>query len=339
MENCCKFPFQLIRIFPNGDVFFCWWTSKYVLGNIFKDSFEDIWFGEKAQAFRKTILDGSYKYCSEFCTLKQSKGQKSEEPNFNYPECIDLAYNKFCNVRCKMCRDELICETKEDTEKQEKFIEKIVPICKHAKTVSINGEGEALSSPHFRKLIKILAETYPHLSFIIFSNGLLLKKDILRDLGIIDRLNYVIVSVHAATKKTYNKIVCGSDFDTVLDNIKHINKKTFIQLMFVISSLNYKEMPDFLKLASNFNSVVCFEKFKPCHSETSSMCRDHEKYECWEPGHPEYKKFLKVLKKTIRVAKKNKYKYFFQDAHILKLAKQVDKDPWWVGLKNKIFKK
>ena len=333
----CSFPFEYIRIFPNGEVFFCWWTSDYIIGNIFENSIEEMWRGEKAQAFRKTILDGSYKYCSEFCTLKNSSDTIPSD--FRYPKVVDLAYNKFCNVRCKMCRDELICETKEDTEKQEIFIEKVVDICRNALAVTLNCEGEAFASPHFKKLIRILAKTYPNLSFKIFSNGLLLRKDILRDLGIIDRLSFVLVSVHAATKKTYDKIVIGSDFDTVLNNIKYLDKRTRIQLMFVVSSLNYKEMPAFLKMASDFRGIVCFEKFKPCHSSTSTMCREHEKYECFDPKHPEYKNFLKVLRKTVRLAKKNNYKYFFQDAYLLKLAKSVDKDYWWEKIIKSFFKK
>ena len=331
MVKRCMHPFDIVRIFYNGDVIFCCWSSNYVIGNIFEDSFENIWNGKKAQEFRKSVLDGSYKYCPSSC-VKFRQREVYERDNFEYPEVVGLAYNKFCNVRCKMCRDKLICETKEDTERQEKYIEKVVDICKNAKNVFLNGEGEALSSPHFRKLIKILAETYPNLTFSIISNGLLLRKDILRDLCIVDRLNYTLISLHAATKETYNKVVAGSNFDTILSNIKYLSKKTVINFAFVVSSLNYKEMPAFLKMASKFNALTTFSLFAPFHSSTSTMCREHEKYECFNPKHPEYKKFLKVLKKTVRLAKKNNYKCLFQDTCLLNLVKSVDKASWWEKL-------
>ena len=57
----------------NGDVYPCcpgWLKDDtnpagYDFGNIYKDKWKDIWNGEKAQEFRKSILDGSFKYCNE----------------------------------------------------------------------------------------------------------------------------------------------------------------------------------------------------------------------------------------------------------------------------------
>ena len=53
----------------NGDVYPCcpgWLKDDtnpagYDFGNFYKDKWEDVWNGEKAQEFRKSILDGSFK--------------------------------------------------------------------------------------------------------------------------------------------------------------------------------------------------------------------------------------------------------------------------------------
>ena len=339
MVKCCSCPFFCVRVFFNGDIVFCCWTYNYVIGNIFEASFENIWFGEKAQKFRESILDGSYKYCLDLksCAINLSDNNNINIDILEYPRYVELSYNQFCNVKCVMCRDNLICETKKDTENQEKFIEKILDICRNAKVVYLNGEGEALASPHFRKVIKMLSKNYPDILFDIHTNGLLLRKDILENLGIINRLHHVLVSIHAATKKTYEKIVIGSDFNKVLDNIKYLKDKTSMELKFVISSLNYKEMPAFLKLAGKFNAYVTFSLFASYHHYTSLMCRECEKYECFNPKHPEYKKFLKVLKKTVRLGNKNNYNYCFMDANLSKLAKSFEKTSFLREFKNKFF--
>ena len=57
----------------NGDVYPCcpgWLKDDtnpagYKFGNLYTDKWEDVWNSEKAQEFRKSILDGSFKYCNE----------------------------------------------------------------------------------------------------------------------------------------------------------------------------------------------------------------------------------------------------------------------------------
>jgi radical SAM protein with 4Fe4S-binding SPASM domain len=53
----CVSPFFNALIKPNGDVKFCpdEWIDDYVLGNIRKDSFDDIWNNQKARRFRAQL--------------------------------------------------------------------------------------------------------------------------------------------------------------------------------------------------------------------------------------------------------------------------------------------
>lgn len=43
--NCCCFPFERIMLEGDGEVSFCCQSNNYsyVLGNIFSDSFENLW--------------------------------------------------------------------------------------------------------------------------------------------------------------------------------------------------------------------------------------------------------------------------------------------------------
>lgn len=57
-ENQCKWPWEWVVINSDGHVVPCCndFDSHYSMGNIFKDSFQDIWFGPKYNRFRKNIL-------------------------------------------------------------------------------------------------------------------------------------------------------------------------------------------------------------------------------------------------------------------------------------------
>ena len=63
----CTKPFEQIQLLENGNMIPCCppWINHYTIGNINEGSYEEIWNGEKAQEFRKSILDGSFRYCNE----------------------------------------------------------------------------------------------------------------------------------------------------------------------------------------------------------------------------------------------------------------------------------
>ena len=79
MSEICKVPFGFIEIFPNGDVFSC--CPAYLkngmndhIGNIFKESFDEIINSEKAIRIRKNILNNDYSMCKlELCKLLSVK--------------------------------------------------------------------------------------------------------------------------------------------------------------------------------------------------------------------------------------------------------------------------
>jgi len=53
--GCCS-PFTFAKIMWNGDVQLC---CRYIVGNLYKDDFLDIWYGEKANTVREEVLSNS----------------------------------------------------------------------------------------------------------------------------------------------------------------------------------------------------------------------------------------------------------------------------------------
>ena len=346
MVKCCKYPFERIKIQWNGDVYLCCdiECKFYKVGNIYEDSFEDIWYGERAQEFRKSVFDGSYKYCDlDTCFYNNSYSLKDFEESFiknpPYPKIVDLAYIPTCNVRCRTCRDELYVETKEHLEQYNKIFDKIVDMCKNAEEVYLDGAGEVFASSYLKSLIKTISEKYPKIKFNIVSNGLLFDEKHVKDFGLEGKLLVVDISVHASTRKTYEYIVRGGNWNVLQSNLKYLSKlkkqgilKSF-RLNFVFNSLNFREMPAFVKMARKYGAIAYFWAFRKWNNGTE-MVKNYEKYTCWEPNHPDYKDFVKILEKL-----KSMKDYVFYEEYFREFQKSIKvKISLWNSLISKIFK-
>lgn len=74
MQKHPGFCFQLatyVRIIPNGNVYPCCrgWDEHLLMGNIFEQSFEEIWNGPKYQKLREEFLTGELREGCRNCTL------------------------------------------------------------------------------------------------------------------------------------------------------------------------------------------------------------------------------------------------------------------------------
>lgn len=342
MKTCCKFPFENVIIETGGYVYCCCsaYNNHYCIGNIFENTFEEMWYGDKAIEFRKSILDKSYKYCAlgkctQFCKFdKENLSEKEIETLLKppYPKQIHLSYPSSCNAKCIICRDNIICETKEETENFNKLNDKIIDICKNADIIHTNDGGEFLTSPHSKNLIKKLTDKYPHLKFNLKTNGLLCNEKNIKEMGLEDKINNISISIHAATKDTYEKIVRGGKWETLIKNLEYLKSLNIKEtnFNFVIHSLNYEEMPAFVKMANKYNATALFWRMD--NWSHSKMSYDFNIYTCWKPWHSDYKNFLKILNKLKRMKG-----YILLEAFLRNLQSQT-KNPWYIKILH-IFKK
>ena len=63
-NKSCMLPWSMAIILPNGEVSTCWDHPDYIVGNICKEDFFDIWNGERYKKFRKTIKKEIFPSCS-----------------------------------------------------------------------------------------------------------------------------------------------------------------------------------------------------------------------------------------------------------------------------------
>ena len=251
-------------------------TDKFTVNtfNSTKNASE-IWEYDYAE-FRNSILDGSYKYCSDTCPQKISlmKGdiKSLEETNptvYNKlindssyiptPTHLELAYDITCNLACKSCRPFILTTTHRNIDTLYNFYN---PLFKNAQELVISGDGDAFASKHYFSLLQSdLTDISPNLNKIVLqTNGILLNEDNFNKIHPNNKkyINFVSISIDASTEETYKK-VRGGNFNTLCNNLEFIKtyklKHTglfYLYSGFTISKLNIHEVINFIDFAYNY---------------------------------------------------------------------------------------
>jgi MoaA/NifB/PqqE/SkfB family radical SAM enzyme len=289
MKLFCKLPFSRISIDEAGDVWpaCCPEWVAFPLGNIFKQSWQDIWYGDDAKRFRDSMFDGSLKYCDRnWCPNignaeagikdhhviphKDSPGEWVPAP----PVHVNLNYDYTCNLRCPTCRNELIHYMGEDLKKvqyiQDYAERQILPT---VESVALTGVGDPFMSQVFRNfLINFDKHKYPNIKTIHFhTNGQLFDEVLYAKMKGLHHLNISTdISIDAASAAVYHKVRPPGNWDRLMKNlqfIKQIDNLVLLGISMVVQKENYQEMPAFIELGeslvhNNRNSFVEFKRLR-----------------------------------------------------------------------------
>lgn len=320
-KNICNHPFSNIEVDRMGHVHCCCrFHLPEIFGNIYENSFEDVWNSETAQTIRKNVMNDDYSLCNKnTCVYLAKKNfdsrydieEKDISPKMKkYPKYVSFCHDKECNLACIICRDKIWRNSEEELKKLNEQIEtKFLPMLKDAEFVSISANGDPIASRHSRLLIKRIHETYPNIKFELFTNGTLLNEENLKDLGIINNLYSVKISIHSAHKETYAKMIRNGElyYDKLIKNLEYISKLREkyhfdLLLLFVTTSLNYKDIPDFIRYADSLNANCYISEYSDAQLQSSEK---HPERVIVDKNHPEYKELVKVLQDNVFKEKTN----------------------------------
>ena len=281
----CSKPFEWFEVTQlngRGGVYLCCpsWLDTSV-GNLQYQSVEGIWNGEKAQAIRRSILDGSFRYCNASrCPYLQTESgpvQRIDQVEENYlravirnrqtvvpygPQKVICTYDQSCNLSCPSCRTELIIET----DKKEEILDLQSKIeaeaLGDAEFLLITGSGDPFGSPFFRKWLQTMnRQDMPNLKRIhLHTNGLLWTPHMWGTISedIQQLIRSCEISIDAAAPETYAANRRGGNFSKLMDNLEFISsiRRTgpleFVKISMVVQANNFREMPDFVRLGRRF---------------------------------------------------------------------------------------
>jgi MoaA/NifB/PqqE/SkfB family radical SAM enzyme len=323
----CTKPFTWFEITDKGDIYLCCpiWLPKPI-GNLNYTSIEEIWNGEIAQEIRKSIFDGSFKYCNQSkCAqfvhqtgpvkrvrdLKNStvkmiiKNQMTTLPIL--PMKINCSFDRSCNLSCPSCRQEKIIETKNEQQilRLQKIIEDM--FSKDACFLYITGSGDPFGSPYFKKWLQTMKhEDMPNLKMIhLHTNAQLWTSKLWETIheDIRSLITEAEISIDAASSETYSINRRGGVYKRLLENlefISHLRKKgplQYVRISMVVQDNNFLEMVDFIKLGERFAFDCVY--FSLLSNWGTFSDEEFENRAVHLSTHPRHQEFLNALKDQI----------------------------------------
>lgn len=311
-EKVCARPFHTVSIFPGGHCITCCpaYINNYSIGNVLRQSFKDAWNSANAKNLRQSLLRGDYSFCDLNTCIQMESVNKNdivqyyvdEKQTVKMPDTIYMGWDYDCNVACITCRNNIIKNDETSLRALQAIEAPILEACKSAKLFYTSGNGDPFGSIYAKNLIKKVADINPDIKFYIHTNGILCTEKMCEELNIKDRIQNVIFSIHASCQETYDKIVRYGNFDKVMENLSWISElkkngqiKTFI-MAFVVHKLNYKDMPDFVRLAEKFDATASFRYYRQWANNTEYK---YEDMAVFERQHEEYSEFVSILQDNI----------------------------------------
>ncbi|MCX5713776.1 MAG: SPASM domain-containing protein, partial [Candidatus Omnitrophica bacterium] len=185
------------------------------------------------------------------------------------PKAIFIQAAGPCNSYCVFCSRGPDYKLFNLVEHRKKFEKNLYPFIERAQTLIFTGSGEFLQLPDAQDTLDFFDYRFPHVQKFFSTNGSSLKQWV-ADKIISGRSNYTIhASLHASNAKLHKTLTRMDNFDAIIGQIKYIiaNRKDAsklkVNLIFVATTLNIEDLPEFIKLASELkvDKVVCYYNF------------------------------------------------------------------------------
>lgn len=169
----------------------------------------------------------------------------------SYPRRILLELTNACNFNCIMCgRDR---RDFQPTFLDAAYIDCLAGALEYCEEVTLFGWGEPTIHPDFKEIIKRVSR-YPVRKYFV-TNGSTLRdiEDVLFDC----QVEIMAVSLDGANARTNNRIRRNSDFERIVEDLKHIVRRRkenntefpYINFVFTMMKTNIDELPEMVKLA------------------------------------------------------------------------------------------
>jgi MoaA/NifB/PqqE/SkfB family radical SAM enzyme len=174
------------------------------------------------------------------------------------PSRLAILLGNKCNIRCKMCGNRGLFTRmglRNTTRLNNTALNDIFSYFPVQKFITISG-GEPLAYKELRTIVD-KAKNYPKLKLNIMTNGNLIN-DYWASEFCTSNFKSVLISLDAATQKTYKSIRSRGDLKHILNAINSINEQKNghgpdIATSFVVMRRNFHEILDFIELAHKYN--------------------------------------------------------------------------------------
>lgn len=305
MKVCQKGLNNIWIDYSTGSVRMCGW-AYYRIGNLCEQTIEELWNGDKAEKFRESLRDGSYRYCDHkecpYCANENRELVEYDVPE--YPKAVSLSYEETCNYVCVFCREKKYIPSACDKANIQKVEGEILKFIDKVDEIGANGVGEVFCSPSILKLLST-APLKDDVKVCLETNGSLFNEENWKKIQCLEKYDLTVtVTVHSFVENTY-QFLSGTQLpvSNIINNLKFIQslrecgKVNRFGLATVLCEYNFREMPDFVRKCLEFNpDNVRLRYYKPYGVRPLAV---EWFFDIRKPTHPYYNEYLKVMQDNI----------------------------------------
>lgn len=313
----CNRPYDHMHITYGGKTSVCGWANQKLIGNLSKQTVEEIYQNTDVEEVRRSIEDQSFEYCHKAScpylsnnllpdlTPHQFKKEK-EKCLSKGPTNFNIAYDYTCNHACPSCRNGLFVTDPTYRKMMKTLEQNLLPHLGNAKYIEACGNGDIFSSKYMMDLLTRVKPDDKNCLIELETNGVLVKRNWDKVAHLEEYKLRVIVTPNSFERETY-KILSGG-FDNLsqtlesldfLAQLRQENKvKEFIITM-VVQQENFREVPSFVE--------TCLERFKADKIQLRPLLpwfhlhhdSNFETKDLTNPKHPNYKEFVEIMKNPV----------------------------------------
>ncbi len=289
----CALPFTAINIMENGDVYpdCCSDWVEFPLGNLFAQSWSEVWNGQNARRLRRSMQRGDLRHCDRhWCPHIQNALGGIDDPNVvprgarrhldlpadarsgsvemsEGPVRVGLHYDDSCNLACPTCRAGVHMVNGEALERMGRLHAVVAAeVLPHARSFSLTGTGDPFASAFLRAFLEgfdraqypKLERVHLHTNATMWSRGLWARMPALHEIEVTTD-----VSVDAACAATYEVVRRPARWDRLQENLEFIvtiPNLSALGVSMTVSQLNVAELVAFHDWARVL-AERCPEKF------------------------------------------------------------------------------
>jgi MoaA/NifB/PqqE/SkfB family radical SAM enzyme len=185
------------------------------------------------------------------------------------PKALFLQASGPCNSNCVFCSRGDDYEMFDLEIYRERFEKKLHFEFSKTEQIVLTGSGEFLLLPEADKILDYFDVNFPHVSKMFSTNGSSLTSEICQKITR-SRSQYTVhVSLHASNSQLHKVLTRTDNFYKILGQLKYlleIRKDTAnptVHLIFVATTLNIEDLPNFVRLAANLkvDKVICYYNY------------------------------------------------------------------------------
>jgi radical SAM protein with 4Fe4S-binding SPASM domain len=277
VRSLCYAPYNSLYFDNEGNVRVCCHNWKHRVGNILKNTLDEIWHGAQIQILRDALKGYKFGPGCEFCEFRTAETFNnlsmrhfdrfpiiSDPPE--WPQQMEFSISNSCNLECIMCRGLWSSAIRARREKLpplprlygDSFFESLWKYLPHLRQLKFLG-GEPFLIAEYYKLWDRMISDGLRVPCHVTTNGTQYNAKVERILNNIPMS--FSVSMDGATKETVESIRVNAKYNEVMEHARRFREyareqNTTFSLTYCLMRQNWHELGDYCLLADSWDVPV-----------------------------------------------------------------------------------